>query len=241
MSGDGVALLIIGICDKKVSHRKIIKNCIESAFFDKAEIKIIEYDNEDVIINSVSFDKTRLDLIILDADCCGGMSLAECIREEKTDTDIIIYTESPKYVFEGYKYGVFDYILKSEVIDRFNASLFRYIKDRLGSLTKYLCVRANGSIQNIKLEKIIYFESNGRKISAISDEESIEFYQKMDELILLLPKNCFVRCHRSYTVNIDEVYSFDSVSLMLKNGMRLPISRKYYQNFKALFDISIMS
>jgi len=43
-----------------------------------------------------------------------------------------------------------------------------------------------------------------------------------------LPKNTFIRCHRSYLVNIDKVVKFiraANFTLLLENGKEIPISR----------------
>lgn len=42
----------------------------------------------------------------------------------------------------------------------------------------------------------------------------------------------FIRCHRSFIVNVDYVESFDKLSCTLKNMVNVPLGRKYYNDFK---------
>ena len=229
-------MLIIGICDADACHREMIKSLIESVFFEKTEVTVRELDSEQATISLISSGAVAFDLLILDAGGCGGLGVADYIKHGEIHTDVIVYTQTPAYVFEGYKYGLFDYVLKQQGSNDLYLSLQRYIKEKLDCGAEYLSVRTNGCMQNIKLDKVNYFESRGRKIAAVAMDEKFEFYQKMDELMSVLPPGSFIRCHQSYTVNIRAIYSFSSTSVVLKNGLNIPVSRKYYQDIKSLFE-----
>ena len=231
-------LIMVGICDADASQRKMIREYVEKFFFDKTDVVITEYEGYVQMTDFASSGISVYDLVILDADRCGGLAYAGFVKTSGICTDIIVYTETAKYVFDGYKYGIFDFVLKNGEPDDLGVSLLRYVNERLDSNTEYLSIKANGCVQNIRLDKIYYFESRGRKLAAVTADEKIEFYQKMDELIEVLPGNSFVRCHHSYSVNSSAVYSFSGGELILKNGQTIPVSRKYYLNVKSIFQMS---
>ena len=56
------------------------------------------------------------------------------------------------------------------------------------------------------------------------EEDMIEYYEKMDELEKEL-KGSFVRCHKSFLVNLMHVRSVDGRDITLMNGKKIPISR----------------
>lgn len=234
-------LFVVGVCDHNESHRTIIKNCITSVFFETEDLLTVLFSRADEVMNYISTGDFLPDLMILDADKCGGLSLALSMKNEGIKSDIIIFTDSASYVFEGYKYKLFDYVLKSGGAEKLKESLDRYRGEKLRSDSAYLNVRSNGCKQNIRLDKIAYFESRGRKIAAVSSDERFEFYQKMDELMEILPKGQFVRCHQSYVVNAAQVYSYSSSSVVLLSGDSIPLSRRYYQGMKDIFEMSNMS
>ncbi len=234
-------MLVIGICDINPSHRGIIKNLIEAVFFDQSEISVSEYDKAEKLIQAIGMGNLSFDLVILDVASCGGLSIPEYFKNGDIHTDVIVYSDTPAFVFDGYRYGLFDYVLKQPSLENLQESLTRYIAEKLNCMTEYLSVRTNGCMQNIRLDKVTYFESRGRKIAAVSMEEKFEFYQKMDELLAVLPIGSFVRCHQSYTVNIKAIYSYSSSSIVLKNGQSIPVSRKYYQDLKMIFEPSNLS
>lgn len=232
---------MIGICDADASHRAVIRQYIEKLFFSKTEISISEHDACEEMMNKAASGSTVYDLVVLDADRCGGMDFASFVKSTGISTDIIVYTSSDQYVFEGYQYRLFDYVLKNSTRHPFGDVLMRYIREKLDSGMDYLSIRSNGCIQNIRLDKICFFESRGRKLAAVTGDEKFEFYQKMDELVAVLPAGSFLRCHQSYTVNASLVYSLTSTEIVLKNGLRIPVSRRYYQELRAAFEQSKMA
>lgn len=227
-------MFVVGICDSHSGHRAVIKKCIEALFFETADLQTAEFSRAGDVMDAIASGTVRPDLVILDAGACGGLSLAHSMRSEGLQTDILVFTESAEFIRQGYRYHLFDYVLKSEAVAGLRESLLRYRRERLEAVAEFLSVRSNGCMQNIRLDKIRYFESRGRKIAAVADEERFEFYQKMDELMDVLPKGRFVRCHQSYSVNLRAVMSFSSAALVLRDGMEIPVSRKYYPELRAV-------
>jgi two-component system LytT family response regulator len=67
-------------------------------------------------------------------------------------------------------------------------------------------------------------------------KKTLSFYESC------LNKNVFVRCHRSFLVNITQISAIDHPSgdqweLRLKNGFHLPVSRQGYARLKALLNL----
>ncbi len=47
-----------------------------------------------------------------------------------------------------------------------------------------------------------------------------------------LPKNRFLRIHRSFTVALDKIQAIEGNSVLLQKGKRIPIGRKYVNHAK---------
>ena len=56
-------------------------------------------------------------------------------------------------------------------------------------------------------------------------------YDKLDSYEQRLEKT-FTRVHKSYLVNMDWIYSISSKELLLKNQVKIPVSRSKYQQVK---------
>ena len=50
-----------------------------------------------------------------------------------------------------------------------------------------------------------------------------------------LPSKYFVKCHRSYIVNVKHINSITKNKVFLSNGMKIPISRSKYKEVSDAF------
>ena len=64
----------------------------------------------------------------------------------------------------------------------------------------------------------------GRKLVFYTDGDSYEANMNMDDILKLLP-DYFIRCHRSYIVNINHVSQVEKGEVILRKGERIPVSR----------------
>ncbi len=65
--------------------------------------------------------------------------------------------------------------------------------------------------------------------------EKITLRKKISEMEKNLPSEYFVRCHRSYIVNIKHVKSIIKNKVLLSNGAEIPISRGKYKEINDAF------
>lgn len=88
-----------------------------------------------------------------------------------------------------------------------------------------LLVRTGPSLVRILPQEILYVESDRRKVRVHCRERVVETYAKMDEVEARLPRQ-FVRCHKSFLVNMDCISELGSFDLTLSNGETVPISQR---------------
>lgn len=72
-----------------------------------------------------------------------------------------------------------------------------------------------------KKSLLIYLNGDSKKINY----SLIEIYEKISIL-------GFVRCHKSFIVNVNYIESFNKLNCTLKNGITVPIGRAYKEDFK---------
>ena len=91
----------------------------------------------------------------------------------------------------------------------------------------------SGLVQDIRASfegQVYYLEVINRKIHLHTEQESLPFYGKLEELEPSLPET-FFRCHRSFIVNFDHVQRYDKKDVWLLNGEQIPLSKRRYQSF----------
>ena len=86
-------------------------------------------------------------------------------------------------------------------------------------------VKVGHKEQLIQASTIVYLSSNLRKVTVCCRDYQLETYARLDELMPQLPDE-FVRCHRSFIVNLTYAVSLDKDSITLYDGTSIPVSRR---------------
>ncbi|WP_077211837.1 LytTR family DNA-binding domain-containing protein [Bacillus dakarensis] len=91
----------------------------------------------------------------------------------------------------------------------------------------------------IPFSDVIYIEAKDRKTHVISESISGTHKYSLQEFEYTLPKDSFIRCHRSFIVNVNhikEIYpdSHSTFMLAMKNETRISVSQSYSSYFRKL-------
>lgn len=229
-------MLTIGICEDNQKERQQLRDMVSRICFSREEIQIKLYRSGGEILRQLEEQKFDVNLLLLDIGIpeLDGMSLAHELRKRQLDMDIIFVTHSKEHIFEGYRCKAFTYILKPCSMERLSEELNRYM-DELETTSECLNVNIQGSIQRVPLAEICYIESDRRKILLHTKKQIIEFYEKMETMEELLCDKGFVRCHQSYMVQKRYVKAFGRSGIELPDA-HVPVSRRYYDELKQLFN-----
>lgn len=222
-------MLKIGICEDDKATREKLHDEISRTLFQYTEMEFEYFEDGDEVIDAVEKGELQLDLLLLDIHMknSDGMKTADIIRSRGVDVDIIFMTVSEKHVFEGYKYKAFAYCLKPVETSTIRDTLIQYVREKDES-SDCINVAINGRKIKIPLNKIRYFESEKRKVTAHTLTEDYTFYSKLDEIAEVLDDEKFFRCHQSYIVNRDMIDSMSRTEIVV-DGLTVPMSRKYYE------------
>jgi DNA-binding LytR/AlgR family response regulator len=104
---------------------------------------------------------------------------------------------------------------------------------------EYLVLNSQGQTFRLALNRILYFEAIEKKVTIWTDKQSISVRVALGVIEGMLPEKRFVRCHRSYIVNIDKIDSvnFGRMELNLQNGDNVYIARSYKSTIKKLLGL----
>ncbi len=121
--------------------------------------------------------------------------------------------------------------------------------DQMAKLVQYICKKQEResfyhrfSFKEGKNRRVVpysdinYFEARNKKIVLYQDEDELEFYDSFSHMEEVLPEY-FVRCHRSYIVNLFRTTEFDLANhqIYLKDHRKIPISKKYRRQVEEVF------
>lgn len=158
-----------------------------------------------------------------------GMELARQIRER----DDNVVTCSMEHILEGYDVRPIQYLLKPVDEKKLEEALQTDL--RLHRQPQELTLQLGGRTYVIPLAEIQYIESinHGCRFHMAQGEQF--FWMPLSQVEKLLPQNQFCRCHQSFIVNLKEIKTADSRSVMLSDGSSLAIGPKYAASFKNNF------
>ncbi|WP_445291459.1 LytTR family DNA-binding domain-containing protein [Bacillus cereus] len=91
----------------------------------------------------------------------------------------------------------------------------------------------------VPFSKVMYLEAKDKKTYVNSEELSGTHKYSLQEFEYLLPKDSFIRCHRSFIVNVNHIKAIypdthSTFVLSMDNGERVPVSQSYASYFRKL-------
>lgn len=203
-------------------------------------LKIIETfcekSNKVNLLGSFSNAKIALDflkqndinLIFLDINMpdINGIEFTKLMPE---NTFVVFTTAYEQYALQGYNLNAIDYLLKPIPFNRFEIAINKvktYI-DGSKSKMKFITIRADYTDIKIEIDSILYIEGLDDYIKInIKNNKPIVARYTLKYFLNLLPKNQFIRIHKSFIVNKKEVTKLKTKSVFI-NEIEIPIGIKY--------------
>ncbi|SUX43997.1 LytR/AlgR family response regulator transcription factor [Chryseobacterium indoltheticum] len=190
-----------------------------------------EYSNAIEAYNHLQ--NNQVDLIFLDIEM-PEMTGIELTKNLAGKDIIIIFTSSNKdYALEAFELNIADYILKPVMPARFlqavskAQSILESRKEDV-EVTKdeFLFVRDSNITRRLKLDDIFYAEAMGDYVKFYTREKMFAIHGKMKTAEERLPKDHFIRVHRSYIVSVGKIDTLQDGGIMI-NGKFIPVADAY--------------
>jgi len=180
--------------------------------------------------------QSQPDIIFLDIEM-PGISGIELIRRKITDGALPVFISShPEFALESYELDAFDYLLKPVSSERFATCAFRlrdfyemraksYAFDS-GQETNFIIIKQGHDKYKIAMNDILYLEAMRDYTRITTVEKQYLVLTTLSGIIEKLPTDIFVRIHRSYVVNKQNIDSVLKNKIIIK-GNELPIGKLY--------------
>lgn len=158
----------------------------------------------------------------------------EAIRKQRRIKEVI-EDEDEKVLYRSISEPI---IAKGEVIGAMTAI---YPLQTPLSHLPYVTIRTDDRWVPIHLNDIVFLEAFNRKTHIASKQYKGTHRDNLSELEEKLPAENFIRCHRSYIINLHQIKeihpdSHSTFILRMTNGSRIPVSQSYAKRFRKLLD-----
>ena len=226
------------ICDDNLNLLQKLSSTLENIFtkYNYDASVSFQTDNVDSLLQYV--DTNKIDVLFLDINLKSnktGLEVAEMIRKKNKDIYLIFTTGHLEYAMLAYKFKTFDYIAKPFTTERLEDTVVRLFEDIHGLPTKYLKIDNKNTI--IDENEIEYIKRDGMKVVFHTSFNDYDTYSSFNKLQDSLPNN-FIRCHKSFVVNINKIKNVDFVEnrVYFENNSFCEIGPKYKKSLIGLFE-----
>ena len=198
-----------------------------------------EFSNAIEAKNFMSYN--AIDLLFLDVEM-PVLSGFDFLDGLKVKPQVIFITSKPEYAVKAFDYDATDYLQKPITNARFDAAIKRAINlqmlltENQDEDAEHIFIKSKLKKLKVFTSKIKWVEAFGDYIKIITDEESHLVLSTMKAFENDLPKEKFVRVHKSYIVNIDKVDKFNSKFAEI-GATKIPLSRNKKEDLKRALEI----
>jgi two-component system, LytTR family, response regulator LytT len=191
----------------------------------------------------------EIDLMFVDINMpdVSGMDFVKSLPDRP---QVIFTTAYSEYAVEGFKVDALDYILKPISYEEFFKSAnkaknwfeLNQKQEEIEMSVDCLFVKSDYKLVKIMLADIKYIESANEYVMIhLTNEKPVMTLIRLKNVEEQLPRNQFMRVHRSFIVNLNRVTVVERNRIIFDNKTHIPIGEQYKDAFQAYIDKSFLA
>jgi two-component system LytT family response regulator len=245
-------MMKIIIVDDEPLARSIVKEYLQK----HPALELVEECN-DGFQGVKAIQQHQPDLIFLDIQMpkINGFEMLELIDQPPA---VIFTTAFDEYAIKAFEAHAIDYLLKPFSQERFDKAIQKW-KDQTSSSKKNtedlletasqspaqsqrIVVKNGSKIKIIPVQDVFYLEAADDYVKVHTQEGSFLKNKTMSHFEKTLDPNQFVRSHRSFIVNIQQItridpYEKENHIAILRTGGRVPVSKNGYVKLRTVLGL----
>ena len=221
-------MIKIGLCDDEASELGKIAALIEEwGSSHRMSLDIRRFSGGEALLESIAagekFDILFLDIYMEEKD---GIAVAREVRQFDGDCAIVFATNARDRAIEGFGVRALHYLLKPIDPQALGDALDRAMRACAPSPERFIQVEARHRLYRIALGDIRFAESHARVVTVHTRAAGdVSYYDKLDNFERLCDDERFLRCHKSFLVNLDYAQAIANAAITLDSGEEVPISK----------------
>jgi two-component system, LytTR family, response regulator len=240
------------IIDDEPLARSIVKEYLQ----EQNQIEVVEECNDGFEgVKSIMHHRPHLIFLDIQMPKINGFEMLELLDEKPS---VIFTTAFDEYAIKAFETHAVDYLLKPFTKDRFEKALEKFFsqapvqkkntEELLQSSTNFptqserVVVKTAGKIKIIPIAEILFLEAADDYVKIHTKEGAFLKNKTLSFFENTLPQDQFVRTHRSYILNVQEItridpYEKENHLAILRLGTRVPVSKNGYAKLKTVLGI----
>lgn len=179
------------------------------------------------ILNNENIDILLLDIQMPDLS---GMEMLKLINNRPA---VILTTAYSEYAVDAFSLGVVDYLLKPFDYARFMQAINKAVtlKTNIQEYTSdssndYMMIKADYKLYKVNYDDLLFIEGQHEYVTFHTTTKRITALYSLRNLEETLPKDKFVRTHKSFIVSIKNIEDIDKTNVTVA-GNKIPIGASY--------------
>ena len=241
------------IIDDEPLARSIVKEYLQKY----PQLEVIQECN-DGFEGLKAIQQHQPDLVFLDIQMpkINGFEMLELIEQPPA---VIFATAFDEYAIKAFEAHAIDYLLKPFNQDRFDKAISKWNEKNMATADKAtqqlletasqspaqnnrIVVKNGSKIKIIPVHDVLYLEAADDYVKVHTPEGYFLKNKTMNHFEQALDKHLFVRSHRSYIVNVQQItridpYEKDNHVAILRSGIKVPVSRSGYVKLREVLGL----
>jgi two-component system LytT family response regulator len=242
------------IIDDEPLARSVVQEYLQSF----SQLQLVQECN-DGFEGLKAIQQHQPDLIFLDIQMpkINGFEMLELIEQPPA---VIFTTAFDEYALKAFETHAIDYLLKPFSKDRFDKAVAKFLDQsgvqqqrkntqtllqsptELPAQTERIVVKTAGKIRIIPIPSIAYLEAADDYVKIHTADGSFLKNKTMSFFESTLPSDQFVRTHRSYIINVQQItriepYEKENHLAILRSGTKIPVSQNGYTRLKVVLGL----
>ena len=182
----------------------------------------------------------KVDILFLDINMpvLNGIAFLKTL---KSSPEIIFTTAYKEYALNAFDLSACDYLLKPFSLERFIIAVDKAL-ERMKLLSSvngdnteeksdtYVFIKSEGKIYKILFNDLLYAEAKGNYTKIVTPQNTLLPVMTFSNLEELLPKNLFIRVHRSFIINKSKITFIEGNRVFISKN-EVPIGSNYKESF----------
>ncbi|GAA0865704.1 LytTR family DNA-binding domain-containing protein [Paraclostridium tenue] len=227
-------MIRIAICEDEKETQSLIENYLHNILKNiNIEYEIQKYSLGEELLES---NLKEIDILLLDIQMgqINGMDTARKIREVDNKMEIIFITSLIDYVQDGYEVRAYRYLLKPIELEELKKHVLTCIKE-IENKNNYILIKNKSNTYKIQSNEIKYIEVQKKNMLIHTINKTFDVRYSLEKIEKDLKLGKFVRCHKSFLINLSYVENIKLNTAILESGEEVPVSRYRYKDVKEKF------
>ncbi|MBQ8223382.1 MAG: response regulator transcription factor [Bacteroidales bacterium] len=175
-------------------------------------------------------NREMIDILLLDIQMpdISGMEMLRIINNKPS---VILTTAYSEYAVDAFSLGVVDYLLKPFDYARFVQAINKAVSSKTieptsESSSDYIMVKADYKLYKVNFDDLIFIEGQHEYVTFHTRSKRITALYSLKNLEDTLPRDKFVRTHKSFIVSINNIEDIDKTHVTVA-GNKIPIGASY--------------